>query len=75
MYTKKGSKFGFGILAIIALAIMAYAAVCTNCNGSGRSSTSCLTCKGSGRNNSVQCTTCGGAGWLKCTLCRGSGHR
>lgn len=71
----RSSNIGWIMLAVIASAMMAFAAVCSSCNGSGRSSTSCMSCKGTGRTNSMQCMSCGGSGWLKCQFCNGSGHR
>lgn len=74
---KKAKRIGIavGVLAIAAWAVTAYAAACSNCNGSGRTSMTCLQCKGTGRTNTMQCLTCGGTGWLKCSFCRGSGQR
>jgi DnaJ-class molecular chaperone len=75
MKINKHSSIAYLVLALVASATIVYAAVCSSCNGSGRSSTSCQQCKGTGKVSSGQCMTCVGTGWLKCAFCSGTGHR
>ena len=62
-------------LSLLASAGVAFAAVCSFCQGSGTGTTKCITCKGAGENNGIKCNPCNCRGWSKCASCRGPGQQ
>jgi len=53
---------------------VAFAAVCSQCQGAGTGQFACDFCKGTGKNNGVKCVFCNGKGFQKCPACNGTGH-